>query len=178
MQLQIRQEEVKDHQVVFDLIEASFKDEPFADNKEHFLVDRLKREATFIKELSLVALVDDHIVGYVLLTPIEIENPTNNKVVGSLALAPVAVLPGYQNKGIGKALILASHARAKSLGYGSVVVLGHEDYYPKLGYRISEQYGIKMPFDVPAPNSMVIELIPGSLKEAQGIVKYPEVFFK
>ncbi|WP_317164274.1 hypothetical protein [Flavobacterium sp. xlx-214] len=68
----IRQEEAKDHQEVFQLIEDAFKDVEYSDHKEQFLVERLRKSASFIPELSLVAVISDIIVGYILLTKIKI----------------------------------------------------------------------------------------------------------
>lgn len=78
--------------------------------------------------------------------------------------------------GIGGKLIKKAHYMAKELGYKSIFVLGHEHYYPKFGYKKAITYGIKLPFAVPEENSMVIELVPGSLKNIKGEVVYPNEF--
>ena len=93
-----------------------------------------------------------------------------------MALAPVAVLPSYQGKGIGGHLIQTAHRKAKELEFGSVVLLGHEKYYPKFGYQMTKEYGIKLPFEVPDENCMLIELTENALKDVKGIVEYPKEF--
>lgn len=65
-----------------------------------------------------------------------------------LELAPLAVLPKYQKSGIGKMLMNKAIERAKELGYKSIVVLGHEKYYPKFGFEKASKYGVKAPFEV------------------------------
>ena len=138
------------------------------------MVERLRNSKAFIPELSLVAELAGQIVGYILLTKIEIKN--EQQVFKSLALAPVSVLPEFQNKGIGGTLILKAHEIAKSLGYESVILLGHQDYYPKFGYVQTSQFGITLPFIVPTENCMAIELESNALISVTGVVDYPKEF--
>lgn len=175
--MNIRKEEIKDYDDVFKLIENAFKDEEFSDHQEQFLVERLRKSTSFIPELSLVAEMDNQIVGYILLTKIKIINVNFEETI-SLALAPVAVLKKYQGKGIGGQLIVKAHKIAKDLNFNSVILLGHEKYYPKFGYEMSNKYGIKLPFDVPDENCMLIELTENALKNINGIVEYPKEFYE
>ena len=128
----IRQEKPADYVAVFEIIKKAFENEELSNYKEQFLVERLRSSDVFIPELSVVAEVAGMVVGHILLTKIEIRNDTS--LFNSLALAPVSVLPEFQNRGIGGELIEYAHKRAKELGYKSVVLLGHEKYYPKFGY--------------------------------------------
>ncbi len=172
----IRQEQEKDYSAVFTLIESSFKHLQESDHKEQFLVERLRKSDAFIPELSLVAENEEKIIGYILLSKVEIIS--NDKKIITLALAPIAVLPEYQRKGIGKALIAEAHKRAILSGYTSIVLLGHKDYYPQFGYRKASEFGIIFPFNVPDEYCMAIELLPDSLKDTHGIVHYSSVFFE
>ncbi|MCJ8166295.1 N-acetyltransferase [Pontibacter sp. E15-1] len=174
MNILIRHEKPTDHIAVFELIKDSFGKEEFSDHREHFLVERLRESDSFIQELSLVAEVEGKIVGHILLTKIKIKNTAAEFV--SLALAPVSVIPEFQNMGIGGMLIAKAHEIARKMGYTSVVVLGHENYYPRFGYRQAHTFGIESPFDVPKENFMAIELIDNGLKGISGKVEYPEAF--
>ncbi|MEM6725737.1 MAG: N-acetyltransferase, partial [Bacteroidota bacterium] len=78
---------------------------------------------------------------------------------------------------IGSQLIEKAHQIARSLGHRIVVLIGHEQYYPRFGYQIASAYQIAFPFEVPDPNAMVLELVPGALEGVQGVVVYPEAFF-
>lgn len=176
MEITLRQENKNDFQSVFQLIEKAFEKEEYSDHKEQFLVERLRKSDAFIPELSIVAELDGKIVGHILFTKLKIKNDLNS--FESLALAPVSVLPEFQEKGIGSKLILYGHEIAKDLGYKSVILLGHQDYYPRFGYEVCEKYNIKMPFDVPAENCMVIALTEDGLKDVNGEVVYPSVFFE
>src|SRR5690606_15450664 len=121
--------------------------------------------------------IDQEIVGYILLTKIKIIN-NNSQPTTSLALAPVAVLKKHQGKGIGGNLIRKAHEIAKELKFGSIILLGHEKYYPKFGYEMTKNYGIKLPFDVPDENCMLIELTENALENVNGIVEYPKEFYE
>lgn len=175
MEIKIRKEKPEDFESVFNLIKNAFENEIYSDHKEHFLVGKLRKSDAFIPALSLVGEVGDDVVGYILLTKIKIKNKNNE--IPSLALGPVAVLQKYQGKGIGGQLIKEAHKKAKALGYESIVVLGHENYYPRFGYQLVDNYGIKLPFDVPKENCMVIELKKNALKDVNGIVEYAKEFY-
>ena len=174
MRITIRKEESKDFKAVFNLIEKAFKSEQMSDHKEQFLVERLRKSKAFIPELSIVAEIEGKIVGHILTTKLKIKNKENE--FNSLALAPVSVLPEFQGKGIGGKLILESHKIAKGLGYKSIILLGHEKYYPKFGYKQAHEFGVELPFEVPKENCMAIELIENGLKNVSGIVEYPKEF--
>ena len=166
----IRVEQPRDFAVIKEVNDLAFGQE-----EESELVAKLRGSDAFIPELSLVAENDkQEIIGHILFSVIHIE--TAMEAVQSLALAPVAVTPDFQNKGIGSLLIKEGLKRSKELGYESVVVLGHSDYYPKFGFTLASGKGIKAPFDVPDEAFMVMELQQGALDNAQGTVRYPEAF--
>ncbi len=173
--LTIRQENPVDHSRVFEVVEAAFREMKHADGDEQFLVERLRNSVDFIPELSLVAELDGLVVGHILFTRIWIFDGSARKE--SLSLAPVSVHPDFQNQGIGGKLILEGHRKASELGYRSVVVLGHEGYYPRFGYELCKKYDIVLPFDAPEENCMVIELTEGGLDGVSGIAEYGDAFF-
>ncbi len=177
MQITIGQEQNGDKFMIYDLIETAFADVQESDHREQFLVERLHESDTFIPQLSLVAETDGgKIVGYILLTRVEIVSEDGANI--SLAVAPLAVLPWFQKRGIGGMLLKEAHKRAALLGYGTAVLLGHKDYYPRFGYRKAIDFGIEFPFDVPYELCMVAELLPHAIDKVHGVVRYPDVFFE
>ncbi|KXH86036.1 GNAT family N-acetyltransferase [Chryseobacterium kwangjuense] len=173
--LKIRQEEEKDHLKVFHLTEEAFRNMEHSDHQEHFLVERLRKSEAFIPELSLVAETGDgEIAGHILFTKLQIIDET--ETFESLALAPVSVHPDFQNQGIGSQLILHGHSIAKESRFTSVILIGHENYYPKFGYEKTSNFGISFPFEIPEINGMAVELVKNGLKNVKGIVKYPKEF--
>ncbi|MCU5003362.1 N-acetyltransferase [Bacillus tropicus] len=169
----IRQERQTDYRKTEEVVQQAFLNEEFSDKKEHALVKRIRECDAFIPELSIVA-VDEEIVGHIMLSKITIEQ--DGASVDSLALAPVSVARGYQKKGIGGKLIVAALAKAKELGYGSVVVLGHPEYYPKFGFKKASEWNIKAPFEVLEEVFMVMELTENALEGVKGVVQYSSAF--
>lgn len=108
-----------------------------------------------------------------MLSRIEIEQPDQTRIP-SLALAPVSVLPNFQGRGIGTALIREVLQRAASAGHPSVIVLGHPDYYPRFGFQPASGFGVRAPFDVPDEAFMALELERGALQP--GIIRYSAAF--
>ncbi len=174
--INIRVEQELDYKRVEEAIENAFLNAEFTDNQEHNLVRKLRKSSEFIPELSLVAEIDNKIVGHILFTKVNIES--NEGSFESLALAPLSVLPDHQNKGIGRALINYGLEIAKNLGYESVIVLGHENYYTKFGFKKASEFDVKPPFEVPDEAFMALELNENGLKNVSGIVKYSNAFFE
>ncbi len=167
--LEIRQETKKDYEEVYNVIKIAFETAEHSDGNEQDLVVALRKSDNFIPDLSLVAVEDNKIVGYILFTKIKIGE------YEELALAPLAILPKYQKQGIGKKLIEKGHQIAKELGYHYSIVLGNEIYYSKSGYSPAINYGIKAPFEVPSKNFMATKLN-NTDKEIIGIVEYAKEF--
>lgn len=174
MNLHIRPEKPSDYVAVFALIEAAFAKEEYSDHQEQFLVERLRASEAFIPALSLVAERANEIVGHILLTHIHIQGLAQRHA--ALALAPVAVLPAHQGQGIGGELIEEAHRIATELGHERIILLGHADYYPRFGYQRCVDFGIKLPFEAPDENCMVLGLQDDSLVGVAGEVVYSEAF--
>lgn len=136
---------------------------------------RLRNSTAFVPELSLVAVVDDEIVGHIMFTKIVIK--AEKKTHTSLVLAPVAVLPKMQGKGIGGELILEGHKVAQALGFTSVILVGHPGYYPRFGYIRASSFGITLPIEVPDEAFMACQLTENALSEVNGVVEFPQELF-
>lgn len=93
-----------------------------------------------------------------------------------MGLAPMAVLPEYQNKGIGSALVRAGLEQCRNLGFAAVIVLGHPEYYPRFGFKPAAGFGIDSKYDIPEEVFMAIELEPGALSDLSGRAQYHEAF--
>lgn len=163
----IRREREEDHAAVYSLVKDAFAGAEHRDGTEQDLVEALRKGAAFIPPLSLVAEEDGVPVGHILFTKVQLGSNEE------LALAPLSVLPAYQRKGIGRALIEEGHRIGTRLGYHYSIVLGSEGYYPRMGYVPASRYGIISPFDVPDKNFMAFRLAPGG---GQGLVKYAPEF--
>jgi predicted N-acetyltransferase YhbS len=169
MNIQIRPEHKNDISSI-----SMINDMAFGQEAEGNLIVKLRKNKSFIKDLSLVACMGNEIIGHILFSKIIIKNDTEE--FESLALAPMAVIPEFQGLGIGSQLINKGLQKATKLGYKSVVVLGHENYYSRFDFTPASQFQITCPFEVPDANFMAIELQKGSLDNVSGCVVYPKEF--
>jgi putative acetyltransferase len=134
------------------------------------LVDQLRRDGHAL--ISLVAQLDSSVAGHILFSRMWIR--TTAALVPAVALAPVAVLPGHQRKGIGGLLIRRGLELLLERGERIVIVLGHPDYYPKFGFSAEQARLLESPF--PREAFMALELVPGALDGIEGPVVYPPAF--
>lgn len=167
--MHIRQEQPNDYDLVYQVIKKAFEQAEHRDGSEQDLVTALRKSKSFIPELSLVAVEDNKIVGHILFTKAFVSQTE------VLALAPLSVLPEYQNRGIGLSLMKQGHRIAYALGYGYSIVLGHPKYYPKAGYIPASRYGIKAPFETEDENFMAVRLREHA-ELPRGVIAYDPAF--
>ncbi len=163
--LVIRDECKADFQAVREVNRAAFGRDDEAD-----LVDALR--AGFHSRVSLIASLDQEVVGHIMFTDLVIV--TNGGDVKALALAPVAVAPEFQRRGIGSALVTKGLEVARSRGGQIVVVVGHPEFYPRFGFSPELAKRLRAPFSGPA--FMAVELIPEAMKCVEGLVRYAPPF--
>jgi putative acetyltransferase len=142
----------------------------FGQPLEAELVDRLRTLARPF--LSLVAENGGAIAGHILFTPVTLEG-YEGLLIG---LAPMAVRPDVQRRGVGSALIRAGVETCRSLGAAAIVVVGHPKYYPKFGFVPAAQFGLRCEYEVPSEAFMALELAPDALAGASGTVRYHPAF--
>ena len=167
--MRIRQEKPEDYEEVYELVREAFASAEHADGNEQDLVAALRKGKAFIPELSLVAEEGGRLAGHILFTRARVGE------VEVLALAPLSVRPAFQRQGVGTALTEEGHRIARELGFPYSIVLGSENYYPRLGYREATGFGVEAPEGIPSANFMAIRL----LEEApalDGPVTYAEEF--
>jgi len=173
----IRKETPEDYDRVIELTEKAFETLEISDHNEGKLVDKLRKAPTFVEELSLVAELNEQVVGHILFTPVVIEKDQHQQKFQSLVLAPVSVLPEFQKMGIGGQLIRAGHQKAKELGFQSAILLGHPEYYPRFGYKPASTWGIKTHYELPSDDVfMAVELTEDALSNVSGMVIFPPEF--
>src|SRR5258708_19697818 len=162
----IRAEEQNDCSAVRAVNISAFETPAEAD-----LVDALRKQAHPI--VSLVAADDRTVVGHIMFSPVSLrEHPALN----IMGLAPMAVAPSHQRKGIGSALVRAGLDQCRQRGFGAVVVLGHPEYYPRFRFLPSTPFAIGCEYEVPEDVFMVLELQNRFLNGASGIIKYHPAF--
>ena len=164
----IRPEEPGDYDAVAQVNEAAF--ERPAEAK---LVNALRELAYPV--ISLVATIEDQVVGHILFTPVIAEEALISPGL-IMGLAPMAVVPGFQRKGVGSQLVEAGLDACVQLGCTAIVVLGHPEYYPRFGFAPASRFGIRCEYEVPDEVFMAVELVPDALEGCHGLVTYHPAF--
>jgi putative acetyltransferase len=140
----------------------------FGRTDEADLVDRLRdRAASYI---ALIAVEGDAVVGHIAFSPVTMSPP--HSTLSALGLAPMAVLPARQRRGVGSALVREGLAACRAAGTDAVFVLGHPDYYPRFGFEPAADRGIGNEYGAPPKAFMVLALTPGALGGVSGVAIY------
>jgi putative acetyltransferase len=139
----------------------------FGRDDEAKLVDRLRAAGLCV--VAMVAREEGQAVGYALFSRLPLFSAQGR--MDALALAPVAVRPEAQKRGLGGALIRDGIALCRRTGETAVLVLGHEEYYPRFGFSPELAKNLRAPFSGPA--WMALELRPGALAGLEAEVRYP-----
>jgi putative acetyltransferase len=162
--IEIREEHPDDVTAVRDLNKRAF-----GQDQESNIVDALRANGAAL--LSLVATLNDRVVGHIMYSPAVIAG----RVKGA-ALGPMAVLPEYQRQGIGSKLIEKGNRKLKDAGCPFIIVVGHADYYPRFGFRPASEHGIKCEWDVPDDAFLLLVLDQAKMAGVSGLAKYRHEF--
>lgn len=171
MDISVRKEQEKDYRRVEEITREAFSYPERIERGgigcpyEHWMVHAL-RERDGIPELSLVAETDCKIVGHIICSNAEVRMPDG--IIPVLNFGPLSVLPTYQGKGVGKALIKSMICKATELGFGAILFFGRPEYYPQFGFQEASAWGITDSDGYNYPAFMGMELVPGYLSCAKG----------
>lgn len=166
--IEIRNEKADDYDGV-----AGINDLAFGQPIEGEIIEKIRDACEEI--LSLVAQKDGDIVGHILFSPVLIGN--DEKDIKAMGLGPMAVLPEYQQQGIGTQLVNEGIKILKNLNYHLLIVLGHPDYYPRFGFEKASIYGLIPRWEgIPDEAFMVLFLDTSARKRASGVVRYRDEF--
>jgi putative acetyltransferase len=142
----------------------------FGRSDEANLVEELRKEGAVL--LSLVAELEDQIIGHILFSRMTVE--TERGSVAAVSLAPMAVLPDHQGHRVGSQLVRGGIDVLRERGERIVIVLGHKEYYLQFGFTAENARDLSSPF--PPEAFMAMELVEGALDGIRGTVKYPAAF--
>lgn len=184
--LTIRPETHKDYRTIVSLILRSFREgTDYSDGTDILaLVEEIRDSKYYIPELSFVAELDGTVVGHFLfshfpLSPASTGGHSDSGTSEIVMLAPVAVHADYFRQGIGSAMIKLGIEKVKEMGYKGITVEGNFNFYNKVGFRTSGEFGIYPTSGWPMhePRCMMCqETYPGSLRGIHGYIVYDMYF--
>ena len=135
--LKIRRENASDIEAITDVTIAAFANLSISDQTEHLMVNALREAAALT--LSLVAEIGDQLVGHIAFSPVSMSDGTTDWY----GLGPVSVLPDYQKRRIGSALIEQGLEMLEQINAKGCILAGHPEYYPRFGFINPESLFIK-----------------------------------
>eukprot|EP00831_Metopus_contortus_P014357 TRINITY_DN15943_c0_g1_i1.p1 TRINITY_DN15943_c0_g1~~TRINITY_DN15943_c0_g1_i1.p1 ORF type:complete len:278 (+),score=40.55 TRINITY_DN15943_c0_g1_i1:51-884(+) len=158
-----------------EIVREAFWDKYQPGCSEHYITNRLRTDSLFVPELSCVALFDGQCVGCVFYAAADIID-NYGKTHEILTLGPIAVLPDFQNQGIGSKLIKYTAGIAAELGYSAIALFGDPGYYQRFGFEPCEKYGISDPSGNYHAAFQIMELYSGALEGISGSLRDNPVF--
>lgn len=164
--MHIRTETSADQMSIFAVIQAAFRSD-----EEAKLVDQLREEARHF--VSLAAENDGDIVGHIAFSEMRMPEGWSGLAMG---LAPLAVHPMQQRKGVGAMLVQAGLEHCRQIGAAAIFVLGATDYYGRFGFRPASSYQITLVGVGSDDHFQALELTPDALGSVRGEVRYHPAF--
>jgi putative acetyltransferase len=168
--LLIRSETSADVGAIAEVTAAAFKTLAISNQTEQYIIAALR--AANVLTLSLVAEADGRIVGHIAFSPVTISDGSPDWY----GLGPISVLPAYQRRGIGSALIREGLSRLKDLGARGCCLVGHPEYYGRFGFQnnirglghegVPAQAFFALSFDGHMPQG-VVEFHPGFMADGR-----------
>lgn len=161
----VRREEPSDLNAVLEVNRAAFGGDAEAE-----IVARLAADSDAL--FGFVAVEGNRIVGHILFSRLVIGTAAGD--MDAAALAPLAVVPERQRRGIGTALVTRGLEACREMGLPGVVVLGDPAFYGRFGFRAEHAESFRAPWS--GPSLMAIELTPGGLGNRSGVLRYAVAF--
>jgi putative acetyltransferase len=173
MPIDTRPEEQRDHVAIADVVTRAF-----GSPAEARLVDAIRSAPEYLPDLALVAVVDEKIVGHVMISRCLVADEAGDSPpLPAAMLSPLAVDPDHQGEGIGARLVREVTDRAAAAGHPFVVLEGDPRYYSRFGFEPAPTYGLCLPLPdwAPPEAAQVLRLHPDAPLPS-GRVVYPEAF--
>ncbi len=166
-QFTIRLEQPEDYRAVENLTREAFWNHHVPGCDEHYLAHVLRESGCFLPELDFVAVSDGELVGNIMYTRANVLCDSG-ETLPVLSFGPLSVLPDWQGKGIGSALVNHSLKKAAELGFNAVLIYGDPAFYSCLGFRSAESFTIGTMDDYYADALQALELVADALREKAG----------
>jgi predicted N-acetyltransferase YhbS len=141
-------------------------DQAFGGTRNRKTSQRLREGRLPAEGLSFIAVDSRRVIGTARLWSVVCGNGQP-----ALLLGPVAVAANSRNRGIGAALVRRALRDARRLGHGAVILVGDAPYYSRFGFAGATAAGLKLPGPFERHRLLALELVPGALDGASGLVR-------
>lgn len=156
----IRNEKIGDYRTVEELHRKAFWNLNVPGCNEHYLAHIMRGHVDFIPELDCVYELDEQVIANVMYTKSKLVDEQGN-VTETLTFGPISVMPEFQRKGIGKALLEQTFTKAVELGYRAIIIFGNPDNYVGRGFKSCKRFNVCLKGDVFPTALLVKELETG-----------------
>lgn len=175
----IRLERKEDYREVENLIREAFWNVYRPGCLEHYVINQLRNDPSFVKELDLVMEKGGKLIGQNVFMKAAIK-ADDGRDIPIMTMGPICISPEYKRQGYGKILLDYSLEKAAELGAGAVCFEGNIAFYGKSGFTFASEYGIRyhgLPEGEDSSFFLCKELIPGYLDGITGEYKTPQGYF-
>ncbi|MEZ5685529.1 MAG: N-acetyltransferase [Paracoccaceae bacterium] len=161
--MKIRPETGAEHAAIAALVAEAFAPEPHADGSEPEIIERLRAAGAL--QVALVAEEGGQVLGHVAASPATVDGQA-----GWSGLGPLAVKPGHQRRGIGRALMNAALDMLRAQGLRGAVLVGDPAYYARFGFARFD--GLFLP-EVP---DWAVQALPFGADRPKGRIRFHPAF--
>ncbi len=175
----IRLERNDEHREVENLIREAFWNVYRPGCLEHYVINQLRNDPSFVPELDFVMEKDGILIGQNMFMRAVIK-ADDGRDIPIMTMGPIGIHPEFKRKGFGKILLEYSIKKAAALGCGALCFEGNIDFYGKSGFTYASEFGIRyhgLPEGADASFFLCKELIPGYLDGVTGEYAPPQGYF-
>ena len=175
----IRLEKKEEYREVENLVRESFWNVYRPGCLEHYVLNQLRNDKDFVKELDFVMEKDGKLIGQNMFMRAVIKADTG-KDIPIMTMGPICIVNELKRKGYGKMLLDYSLDKAKDLGCGALCFEGNIDFYGKSGFTFASKFGIRyhgLPEGADSSFFLCKELVPGYLAGITGEYATPQGYF-
>lgn len=172
----IRKEEEKDYNQTEQMTRRAFWNRYKPGSDEHYLVYNLRSDPSYLPDLSRVAVLGDQVIGCIMYSRAYVLDGDKKHAV--VTFGPLCVDPDYQGTGIGSRLVRETAKTAADAGFPGIIIFGEETYYPRLGFKTCDHFGITTKDGKNFAAFMAYELQENTMSAVKGAFHIAEVYGK
>ena len=175
----IRLEKKEEQREVENLVRESFWNVYRPGCLEHYVLNQLREDPAFVRELDFVMELDGKLIGQNIFMKAVVKSD-DGKDIDICTMGPICISPELKRKGYGKILLDYSLERAKEYGFKAICFEGNIDFYGKSGFKPASEFGVRyhgLPEGEDASFFLCKELIPGYLDGVRGEYATPSGYF-